>query len=155
MALNINQFAQTPVKGQLDLSVGVKSVISCQVDASSAGGLVNGQAVKLVDVKGGIPNIVECALPSDDVFGFIVYDIKDKAFAAGDKVEIAFARGSVMYMQASAAIVPYAKVAAQITGQKVITATTGDMIVGYAIDKAAAADELIRVMIDLPGSISA
>jgi hypothetical protein len=155
MALNINQFAQTPVKGQLDLSVGVKQVLSCQVDTSSAGSLVNGQAVKLVDVKGGIPNVVECAADSDNVFGFIVYDIKDKAFNAGDKVEIAFARGSVMYMEASAAIVPYAKVAIVISGQKVVTASTGKMIVGYAIDKAAASGELIRVMIDLPGAISA
>lgn len=154
MALNINQFAQTPVKGQLDLSVGVKQVISVQVDVSSAGGLVDGQAVKLVDVKGGIPNVVECAADSDDVFGFIVYDIKDKAFNAGDKVEIAFARGSVMYMEASAAIVPYAKVAIVISGQKVVTATTGQMIIGYAIDKATASGELIRVMIDLPGALA-
>ena len=153
MALNINQFAQTPVKGQLDLSVGVKQVLSCQVDTSSAG-LVDGQAVKLVDVKGGIPNVVECAADDDNAFGFVVYDIKDKAFAAGSKVEIAFARGSVMYMQASAAIVPYAKVAIVISGQKVVTATTGQMIVGYAIDKASAADDLIRVMIDLPGAIA-
>jgi hypothetical protein len=154
MALNINQFSQVAIKGMLDLSVGVKSVLACQVDSSSAGGLVNGQAVKLVNTAGGVPNVVECSADSDDVFGFIAYDIKDQLFGAGDKVEIAFNRGAVMYMEASASIVPYAKVMIVLSGQKVATATTGKMIVGRALDKASASGDIIRVMIDLPGVLA-
>lgn len=154
MSLNINQFAQTPVKGQLDLSVGVRSVISCQIDSSSAGSLVPGQAVKIVDVKGGIPNVVECAADSDDVFGFITYGIKDKLHSAGDKAEIAFFRGSCMMMEASAAISANAPVSIVLSGQKVVTASAGKMIVGRALDKASASGEFIRVMIDLPGSLA-
>lgn len=154
MSLNINQFAQTPIKGQLDLSVGIRSVISCQVDSSSAGGLVPGQAVKIVDTKGGIPNIVECSAASDDVFGFITYGIKDKQHAAGDKCEIAFFRGSVMMMESSAAISANASVSIVVSGQKVAPSASGDMIVGRALDKASASGEFIRVMIDLPGALA-
>lgn len=154
MSLNINQFAQTPVKGQLDLSVGVRSVISCQIDSSSAGGLVPGQAVKIVDVKGGIPNVVECSAASDDVFGFITYGIKDKMHDAGSKAEIAFFRGSCMIMEASAAISANSPVSIVVSGQKVAPSASGDMIVGRALDKASASGEFVRVMIDLPGSLA-
>jgi hypothetical protein len=151
MAQALNQFLQSVEKGMLDLSIGTRSVVSCQVSSTSAG-LIPGQAVKLVDIKGGIPDVVEIAADTDDVFGFVAYNLKDQSFSAGMKVEVAFFRAAIMYMEASAAIVPYAKVMAVVTGQKVATATTGKTIIGRALDKAAASGELIRVMIDLPGS---
>jgi hypothetical protein len=154
MALSMNQFALEAVKGMMDLSVGVKSVLACQIDSSSAGGLVAGQAVKLVDVDGGIPNVVECSGASDDVFGFIAYNIKDKSFASGDKVEICMGRSGVMYMEASAAIAVNAEVMIVVSGQKVATATSTNRVIGRALDKATASGELIRVMVDLPGAVA-
>lgn len=152
MTLNPNQFALAPIQGMLDMRMNSQT-ISCQVDATSAGGLLPGQAVKMVDSAGGIPKIVECAAASDDVFGFLNYDIKSQAFAVGDKVEVSALRGNVMYMTASAAIARNAMVCIVVASKKVHTAVgaSGEVIVGRALDKAAADGDLIRVIIDLPG----
>jgi hypothetical protein len=150
---NQNQFAQTAEQGQLDLRFN-PNTISVEIDSSSAGGLVAGQAVKIVDSLGGVPKVVECADDSDDVFGFINYNIKNAVFDASMKAEISFYRGNVMYMTASAAIARNAKVMIVVASKKVATATTGNMIVGRALDKASADGELIRVLIDLPGSLA-
>lgn len=151
MSLLTNQFAQSPIQGMLDLRFNVNTV-SCEVDLSSAGDLVPGQAVKMVDSAGGTPKVVECAADSDDVFGFINYSIKDRVFNALDKVEISALRGNVMYMTSSAAISRNAKVAIVVSGSLVVTASTGKTIVGRAYDKATASGQLIRVVIDLPGT---
>ena len=152
MALNISQFAQTPVQGMIDLTVGVRSVISVQINSGSAGGLVAGQPVKIVNTPGGIPDVIECSAATDDVFGFLAYDIKDQAYNALDKADIAFARGAVMYMTSSAAIAANAKVMIVVASPgQVATATTGNTIIGRAIDEATASGQLIRVLIDLPG----
>jgi hypothetical protein len=151
MSLNINSFGLSTVQGKLDEQHN-PSTFPAQIDSSSAGNLVPGQAVKIVDSAGGVPKVVECAANSDDVFGFINYDIKSQAFNAGDRVELSAFRGNVMYMTASAAIARNAKVSIVISGSKVVTASTGLTIVGRALDKASANGDLIRVMIDLPGT---
>lgn len=151
MALTQNQFSQSTVQGVLDLKFNGQTV-SAQVDATSAGGLIPGQAVKMVDSAGGIPKMVECAAVSDDVFGFINYDLKSQSFGVGDKIEISCMHGNVMYMTSSAAIARNAKVMLVISGSKVATAAgSGTVVVGRAFDKATAANQLIRVIIDLPG----
>lgn len=150
MALNQNQFTQATVQGQMDLKFQ-PSVLSCQIDTTSAGALPAGQAVKIVDSAGGIPKVVECAADTDDVFGFLIYDMRRATFEVGDKVEVAALRGNVMYMTASAAIARNAKVAIVVASDKVVTATTTKVVVGRALDKAAADGDLIRVVIDLPG----
>lgn len=154
MALNINQFALSAVKGLQDLRGSPSSVIACQVDSSSAGGLVPGQCVKIVNTAGGVPNVVECSAATDDVFGVILYNIKNATFGVGDAVEIAYANGAVVYMEASAAIVPYARVMPVISGSKVATATTGNRIIGFALDKTAADGDLVRVVVQLPGALA-
>lgn len=151
MAQLQNQFSQAPVQGEMDL-LHNPAVLSAQVDSTSAGGLVPGQAVKMVDSSGGLPKVVECALNSDDVFGFIAYDVKSSSYSTPDKLELASMRDNVMYMTASAAISRNAQVAIVVSGSKVVTATSGMRIVGRALDKASADGDLIRVMIDLPGA---
>jgi hypothetical protein len=151
MTLNQNQFGQIPIKGQLDLRFNSQTV-SCVVDATSAGGLLPGQAVKIVDGTDGVPHVVECDVNTNDVFGFINYELKNVSFEVGMSVEVSFFRGNVMFMEASAAILKNAQVAIVVTGQKVVTATSGMRIVGRAFDKASASGDLIRVLIDLPGA---
>lgn len=151
MTLSQNQFSMIPVQGQMDLRPQ-PAVVSAQVDTSSAGGLVAGQAVKIVDSTGGVPKVVECSADTDDVWGFIPYSLKDDTFAAGDRLEIAAMRDNVMYMTASAAISRNAKVMIVVASKKVATATSGKTIIGRAYDAAAADGDLIRVVIDLPGS---
>jgi hypothetical protein len=150
MALNINQFIQTPVKGMCDLKFN-PSTVSVQIDVSSAGGLVPGQAVKIVDSANGVPLVVECSSDADDVFGFINYGIKDQVYNAGMYAEISAFAGNVMYMEAGAAIARGAKVEIVVSGNKVQTASGVSTVVGRAFDKATASGDLIRVYINLPG----
>ena len=148
-----NQFKQSGEKGLLDMKYN-PMVMSVEIDQSSAGSLVAGQAVKMVDSAGGVPKVVECSSDADDVFGFIIYDIKSQKFSAYDKCEVAFFKGSIMYMQSSAAIARYAEVAIVLAGQKIVTASTGKRIVGRALDKATAADQLVRVIVNLPSPLA-
>lgn len=150
---NQNQFAQSPNKGDLDMRFNPSS-LSAQVDTTSAGGLVPAQAVMMVNSPGGVPKVVECAADTDDVYGFINYDLKSTTFEPLSKVELSALRGNFMYMQSSAAIARNAPVAIVVAGQKVVTATTGQRIIGRAYDEATGADQLIRVTIDLPGALA-
>lgn len=151
MSQQLNQFRLAPIQGEMDIGPQ-PSTISCQVDSGQATALVAGQAVTMVDSAGGVPKVIAAAANDSDVFGFVNYNIKDQSFSALDKVEISFFRGNVMYMTASAAIARNAKVMIVVSGSKIATATTGKTIIGRALDKAAADGDLIRVVIDLPGS---
>jgi len=153
MSQSPNQFAQTQQKGAMDLQMN-SNVVSCQIDVSSAGGLVPGQAVKMVDSANGVPKVVECAAASDDVFGFLIYDIRRQTFPALAYVEVAALRDNVVYLEASAAIARNASVMIVIAGSKVALATTGNRVVGRAYDKAASSGDLIRVVVDLPGILA-
>lgn len=153
MAQNQNQFGQTVVQGKLDITPN-PSTVSAQIDVSELGTLVPGQSVKMVDSAGGVPKVIACAADSDDVWGLLNYDLKQASFVAGDRVEVSAMRGNVMYMTSSAAIARNAKVMVVISGAKVATRAGGGVCIGRAYDKATAADQLIRVVIDLPGVAS-
>ena len=153
MAQLINQFAQAPVQGQLDLAMNTDTM-SVQIDASSAGSLVPGQAVKWVDTANGLPLVVEAATDVEQIAGFINYNIKDATFAASQAVEISAFNGNVMYMTASAAIAVGASVMVVIASKKIATATSGKRIIGVCLDKATADGDLVRVRILLPGALA-
>ena len=162
MPISLNAFGQTVAKGMCDLRNGGGNPVSCQIDVTSAlgvdggVGLVPGQAVKLVTTAlGGVPKVVEATTDADDIFGFIVYDVKSTKFMRGDRCEVLAMRNGVMYMEANAAIARGAEIAVLIAGQKVITATATDRIVGRAFDGCSAAGKFIRVSLDLPGLIKA
>ena len=138
----VNQFEIGKEKGQLDLA---KNWNSISVRASEA--LVAGQKVKIVDNSYGIPEVVAC----DDTtvaFGFMNYSLKNSSIASGKIGELSM-DGNVMYMIAGAAISAYADVMYVAATGKVITAagTTTKWIDGFAIDKATADGDLIRVSI--------
>lgn len=154
MALNQNQLAQIPVQGMMDLMIQ-PNIISCQVKSDEATALIPGQGVMLVDSLDGVPKVTAVGDDDDILFGFVAYTQKDKDFPAGAAVEIAFFRGSVMLMTASAAIARGAQVMVVVSGSKVATATTNKRIAGIALDKASANNDLIRVLIDLPGGLAA
>lgn len=150
MALNVNQFAVQQIKGVLDLAYNT-TVITCTVKSDEGTALVPGQAVKLVDSAAPSPVVTTATVNTDDVFGFVVYNPKINAFAANQQVDIAVMGGTVMVMEASAAIARWAPVSIVVTGQKVVTASGALVVVGRALDKAAADADLIRVWINLPG----
>lgn len=150
--MNPNQFSQSVVKGLLDLRHNSQT-LSVRVNSGSAD-LVAGQAVKLVDAAGALPEVTAATADEDDIFGFVNYNNKSNTHGAGDMIEISFFRGNVMYMEASAAIARGASVMIVVTGNKVATATATNRVIGRALDKAAADGDLIRVIIDLPGALA-
>jgi hypothetical protein len=143
MPVNVNQFTISPVKGQADLSIN-PNTLGAQVYADEAEPLVPGQAVKLVDSAGGVPKVTAIEEDTDDVFGVVLYNVKNASFPALQALEVG-AQGNVVYMEADEAIARGAKVMYVVDGHKVATAEIGKTVLGFAYDKATAAGQLIRV----------
>lgn len=151
-----NQFAQSPELGQIDLSMAGGQCIGAQVDASQATPLVAGQAVKLVDSVGGVPKVVAATTTDDEVYGFIAYNQKTNSYSAGDRVDLLAFGGGVLYLNSSAAIARGAHVMIDpATAGNVQTVAAGKRIVGHALDKATAINQLIRVVTFLPAAFKA
>ena len=148
-----NQIAQGPVVGELDYRTGSGQTEAGIIDSSSAGNLLPGTPITVIDSGGGVVKVKEAALNTDDVYGFICFDKKWSLFQVGDVVDIAHDRNVVMYMVAAAAIARNAKVEVVINlaAPTVQTQTATHTIVGRLKDKAFAAGDLVRVEIDLPG----
>lgn len=149
-SLSPNQFSQTTVRGVLDLAYN-SNTRSVEIDVSETEVLWPGCPVKIVDSAGGVPKVIACTADTDNVLGFINYNIKNATFAAGQMCEISLA-GNVMWLYATAAIARGAHVALDIinNGVKPVSGSGGEDIVGWAYDKAAAAGELIRVNLLTP-----
>jgi len=145
----LNQFIQSPLLGVPDLKFS-QNTISVQIDSTQATPLLAGSAVKCVDSAGGVMKVVGCSANSDEVMGFIVYDIKSQQFVAGDRAEIA-RKGDVLYLIAAGPIARGAQVTLDLSYAGGVGAkNTGDKIIGYAEDKASGSGQLIRVHLATP-----
>jgi hypothetical protein len=145
-----NAFLQSAQLGIIDLRFPYNTV-AVQIDASQATALYAGAAVKMVDSADGVPKVVGCAANSDEVLGFINFDIKSPSFAAGAAAEISMS-GNVMYLYATGAIGRGVQVSLDLStngGVRAAAGNTGDKIVGWAYDKAAAGG-LFRVFLKTP-----
>lgn len=142
-----NQFAQSPIVGVIDLSLGSQNLVAAQVDASVTSQIYPGQAVKIVaNTVGGILKVAPIAAKGDAAFGFVRFNIKDLVYTAGMNLEVAMF-GSVIWCMATGAITQMAEVCIDPTyiGGVQATGNTATYI-GWAIDGAASAG-LIRVML--------
>lgn len=151
--LNPNQFSQSPIVGMIDLRFDYDTV-SAQIDVTQATPLYAGMAVKLVPTTSpnSAPKVIGCSADSDQVFGFINFDIKTVQYVAGSLCEISLS-GNVMYLYSTGAITQGSQVVLSlITGGGVAQATgsSGKRLVGFAYDGAAAAGVLIRVKLNTP-----
>lgn len=154
--LNPNQFAQTPYLGMIDLRFDYDTV-SAQIDVSQVGFLYAGAAVKIVDSADGTPKVVGCTANSDEVFGFINFDIKTVQYAAGSLCELSLS-GNVMYLFSTGAISRGAQVTLDVTTQGGVAQAvpaSGANLVGFAYDKAVAAGQLIRIKLNTPSYLFA
>jgi hypothetical protein len=145
---NQNQFAQTPLLGQVDLIAGPNNVISVQIDPAStatAAQLTAGSPMKIVDVAGS-QIIVDTAAITDVAIGAILYNPRKQLYVAGDTVEIGCA-GTVVYLETSAAIARGAAVQAATATGLIATRTGANASLGKMIDKPGAANVLARVRI--------
>ncbi len=149
-SLNPNQFTETTIRGALDLRLNFNTV-AVQVYTSETGELYPGSPVKLVDSAGGVPKVVAITASTDEIFGFVNFDIKSRAFVAGDMMEVSI-KGNVMWMYAAAAIARGAKCVFDYANNGVgpISGAGAETLVGWAYDKASAQGDLIRVYIETP-----
>lgn len=144
--LNQNQFAQTPVLGQVDFTVS-PNIKSVKINPSSVATVLQaGQAFKLVDVAG--PEIiVDVAAITDLAYGVAIYNPKKNLFTAGQTIELGCA-GTVVYLEASAAIARGAGVSLDPTGPTVATVNPATQAtIGECLDKPTAAATLARIEI--------
>lgn len=149
--LSPNQFAQTEYLGAIDMRFPYNTV-SVQIDASQVGALYAGSPVKIVDSAGGIPKVVGIEAVTDNVMGYINYDIKSKAFVAGSLAEISMA-GNVIWLYSVGAVSRGAEVVPSLITRGGVAAASGsggENIVGWAYDKADAGGQLIRVFLKTP-----
>lgn len=144
-----NQFAQTPLLGQPDLSYSFNTK-SVMIDPESvATKLQVGQALKLV--AGATPMILADEAGSTDVpYGVIHAVNKKNVYTAGQVVEIA-CKGNVLYLEAAAAITRNA-VVENVPGGPTVQPKASGARLGIALDQASGAGELIRIEID-PGAV--
>lgn len=149
-SLSPNQFNETPTRGMLDQRLNFNT-IAVQIATAETSILYPGSPVKMQDSAGGVPKVVACSADSDEVLGFINFDIKSRSFVAGDAAQLSI-KGNVMFLYATAAIARGAKVALDLAnnGVKPISGSGGEDVVGWAYDKAAAQGDLIRVYIETP-----
>jgi hypothetical protein len=146
----INQFAQSPFLGMVDLKVGPTNITAGQVDSSQSGSLYAGSFVKIVNSTLQPPSVVGISADTDNAWGVIVYDIKSQAYGVGDRAEIAQS-GTCMWLYATGAITRGTEVSPDITSPGSVQAATGvDAIIGYAFDEAVAYGDLIRVILSTP-----
>jgi len=146
-----NTLVQTPVVGQVDQNYNYNTM-AVQIDSTETGTLVAGQTVKMYDRAGGVPKVVACDANSDEVLGFINFNVKDAAYVAGDRAEISL-EGNVMYLISVGAIARQAQVELNLTyvgGVRTKTGSSGARLVGWAMDKAAGDGSLIRVRVQTP-----
>lgn len=160
LALNQNQTFQTPMLGMVTMD-RQPNTVSAQIDpASTATVITAGCAVKQVNVAGPQIMVDVTANPADaGVFGIIPYNMRKNTYVPGDVIEVVCSGGYLM-LKASAAITPGQIVA--VTNPSVATndptvantTTVGDFVAGRAVGKAAAAGDLIKVLVQ-PGKLTA
>lgn len=156
VTLNPNAFNQSPTVGQIDLRFNYNTV-SGQIDISQATNLYAGAAVKIVPntQPNAAPKLIGCSAATDEVWGFINFDIKTVAYSAGSLCEISQA-GNVIYLYSTGAITQGAQVCVDLTTMGGVSATVSTHnIVGYAYDGASAAGQLIRIRLTTPSFLFA
>jgi len=145
----VNQFAQTPVLGQMDLEFQ-GSVFTAAVSTSQATALVAGQPVYVENSAGGVPKVLALPNAATVAVGVVARNLKDQSFPENSRVEIA-ADNSVIWMNSNAAITRWAAVENDTsTAGNVGPAGGINPIMGIAFDEATAANQLIRVLVKPP-----
>jgi hypothetical protein len=136
--LDINQQGILPIPGMIDAQTMRNGYFTAIVDVSQATALKAGQRVKLLSTNTGPMPKVVAANQGDVAHGIIAYIAKDATFNAGDRVEVVYFGGNVIWLQATAvAITPGQQLEADST-LLLVQANTSNPVLGYALDYFAA-----------------
>ena len=132
--LNINQQDIQFVPGAIDIQTMQNGYFTAIVDPTQATPIKAGQFVKFVTSNTGPYPKVVAAGQNDVACGMIAFIVKDSSFNAGDRVEITFFGGLVIWQQATAvAITPGTQVESDSTGL-LVQAYSSNKVRGYALD---------------------
>ncbi len=155
MVLNINQFAPTPVVGDLDLSIAECRTISGILSANQATALVAGASVKFDSAitAGSVPQFVAAAT-TDLAFGALKRTVQAATFATGDKVEVVGDFGPVMYFLANSTMAAGIAVQKNASDSTIVEAVSAGKNFGILLDPAVAG-QIVRVMITAPAAQNA
>ena len=141
---NMNQFSQTPLKGNV-AAITNADTISVQVDANSSNTIYPGDFVRLTDTTGSTI-VVDLATTGQTADGVVIYTPKKASFTAGDPLEIALP-GSVVYLESYGAISRGHRLEWYSTGNQVKSWAGANPTCAKALDKASATGQLIRALI--------
>lgn len=148
MALNQNQFAITPVPGDIS-NRGSGVVVNAQIKIGEIAPILPGQAVKIVDVASQLPVVTALTGQNDVPMGVITRNLKNAAYTEGNIVELAL-MNTIVYMTASEAISWLQPVHYNYSTDKVEVLDGSYPQVGLAYDKATADGDVIRVLVTVP-----
>jgi len=147
---NSNQFSQQRAKGYLTDKTNV-NIRNCRILPTSVNSFSLGTAVKIVNGVSKV-SLVEKALATEEIFGFIVSNFKKNTPVAGDIVEVAYDNSSLS-MEAGAAIAAGALLEIVSASDKVITNAGVNVKIGMAMEQATADGDIIEVKIKTPVQI--
>jgi len=128
---NMNQFGQTPLKGNVSAIVN-PDTISVRVDPNSTNTLVPGDVVVLTTTSGN-EILVDKASATQIGFGFVIYQVKKDKFVANDLMEIALG-GTIMWVEASGTVTRNQFVEYVSSTSTVIASAGTNPICGLALD---------------------
>lgn len=149
MTININSFAQTPVRGELDLRIAKAGVIAGVLSASVVGSVKAGDFVKLdsTATAAGVPQFLPAAV-GEAALGQVVRSVKAGSFVAGEGIEVAGLFGPVMFVAASAAVAPGDALESSAPGT--MAPLAAGVRRGIALDAASGSGVLFRMIMINP-----
>lgn len=147
--LNVNQFAQIPVLGQLDLETQ-GTVFTGATSVNQATALVAGQPVTVENSGGGVPKVLALSSAAVAANAVVVRNLKDGNFPASARVELA-GDNTIIWLLSNAAINRWAPVEADVSTPGNVGPAAGiNPSLGIAFDQATGSGQLIRVLLQLP-----
>jgi hypothetical protein len=145
--LNINQFAQVPVRGQQDLKIALSGVVSGIVSANQATPILAGDPVKLDSaiVIAGTPQFVEAGT-GDVAHGYMIFDPKTASAPTPNAIQVALRFvGPVIWLLAAGTIPPGSFVE-QTAGPNDVQVLAAGKLRGLALDYATVG-QLTRILL--------
>lgn len=156
MSYQMNVFAPTEeIKGRRVLPANTESY-SGVADSSvpDSAPLLPGDPVKIVAGTKGLPHFAKAAV-GDTIMGFVEWNVIRPSYSAGTLLQVSPAT-NVMYMEAADAL--DAGVGVNISNLATVTiakAAAGKSVIGYTLESATVAGQLVRVKIGEPVVLTA
>lgn len=146
--LNINQFAQVAVRGQLDLKISLSGIITGIISANQATALAAGDAVVLDSAitVAGTPQF-KAAGNADVADGYMIFDPKSSSVSSPNAIQVALRfQGPVMWLLAAATVRPGYFVEQATGGGYDVQELAAGKLRGLALDYGTVG-QLIRVIL--------